>query len=319
MMKPVTVSLIVPVYGVEKYIVEFAKSAFNQTYPDIQYVFVNDGTKDKSIELLQELIEAEYAHLSPRILIVNKKNGGLPAARKTGLEHATGDYIWHVDPDDWLELDAVESIVDRIRETGCDVVYFNLIKEYGNRSKIKRDRPHEHDAQKEYVNDMYNHRSFGSVCNKCIKKTLYDNPRVQFADFSYAEDTFLTSQLIGYSSCISFLDKPLYHYRKTNPGSITRQRRKKRRREYALNFLNLYENYRDLGPDEKNPIASIQDDLIIQAGWYSILYCLRLFRSREYLADAVIKAKIHSGTDVWIPAQIITKLYAHLCRFLRKY
>lgn len=313
MTRPLKVSVIIPVYGVEKYIAEFAVSAFEQTYPYIEYVFVNDGTKDRSIEILENLIAEKYPHLKDSVIIVNKENGGLPAARKTGLEHASGDYIWHVDPDDWLELDAVASIVDKIVKTGAEVVYFNLIKEYGDRSKIKRDRPHASDAQREYVRDMYNHRSFGSVCNKCMRRSLYDKPNVIFAEFSYAEDTFLTSQLIGYSSSIAFLDKPLYHYRKTNPHSITRQSRKKRRGEYAQNFLNLYENYRDVSP-EVNPIASIQDDLIIQAGWYSILYGLDLFSSRRYLAKEVLKAKMHADTDVWIPAQLITKLVALLKR-----
>lgn len=200
MTSPLKVSIIVPVYGVEKYIAEFAVSAFEQTYPYIEYVFVNDGTKDCSIDILEKLIDEKYSHLRDSIIIVNKENGGLPAARKTGLEHATGDYIWHVDPDDWIERDSVESIVSKIRETGADVVYFNLVKEYSDRSKVKRDRPHASDARQEYVSDMYNHRSFGSLCNKCVKRSLYDNPRLIFATYSYAEDTFLTTQLVGYSS-----------------------------------------------------------------------------------------------------------------------
>ena len=82
------ISLIVPVYGVEKYIRQFAESALGQTYQDIQFVFVNDGTKDRSIDILEELIEEKFQHLKPRILIVNKENQGLPMASKTGLEHA---------------------------------------------------------------------------------------------------------------------------------------------------------------------------------------------------------------------------------------
>ena len=122
MTRPLKVSVIIPVYGVEKYIAEFAVSAFEQTYPYIEYVFVNDGTKDRSIEILENLIAEKYPHLKDSVIIVNKENGGLPAARKTGLEHASGDYIWHVDPDDWLELDAVASIVDKIVKTGAEVV-----------------------------------------------------------------------------------------------------------------------------------------------------------------------------------------------------
>lgn len=309
MKSPITVSIIIPVYGVERFIAEFAHSAFSQTYPHIEFVFVNDGTKDKSMEVLDAVISENYSHLKENIRIVNKQNGGLPAARKTGLEHATGDYVWHVDPDDWLELDAVESIVARIEETGAEVVYFNLIKEYQGKSKVKRDRFHAENAQKEYIWDMFNHKSFGSVCNKCIKRSLYDNERVIFAKYSYAEDTFLTSQLVGYSKCISFLDKPLYHYRKTNPNSITRQNLKKRHREYALNFMRLYDHYRDL-PLEQSPIAPIHDEILVKMGWYAVLYGVNLYKEYPYLAADIRKAKVNSKADVSLLGQLIGKLVA---------
>lgn len=309
MAAPLTVSIVIPVYGVENYIAQFADSAFGQTYPHIQYVFVNDGTKDRSIEVLEELIAKKYTFLKDRVVIVNKPNGGLPSARKTGLEHVTGDYVWHVDPDDWIEKDAVQSIVERIEETGADVVYFNLIKEYGNRSKIKRDKPHEADAQKEYVHDMFNHRSFGSVCNKCIRKSLYDNPMVIFAEYSYAEDTFLTSQLVGSSSCIAFLDKPLYHYRKTNPNSITRQNMTKRHREYALNFMRLYQHYQNV-PEQQNPIASIQDDILMRLGWYSVLYKLDLYTAFPSLASLIRKVRLSAKMETNLLIQSFVKVYS---------
>ena len=82
MTKP-SFSIVVPVYGVEKYIGRCAETLFSQTYDNIQFVFVNDGTKDKSMEVLAEVLEG-YQHLKNRVVIVNKENGGLPAARKTG-------------------------------------------------------------------------------------------------------------------------------------------------------------------------------------------------------------------------------------------
>lgn len=309
MKSPITVSIIAPVYGVERFIADFADSAFLQTYPHIEFIFVNDGTKDRSIEVLKSVIDEKYSHLRDHIRIIDKQNGGLPAARQTGLEQATGDYVWHVDPDDWLEPDAVESIVGRIEETGADVVYFNLVKEYQGKSKVKRDRWHAENAQAEYVWDMFNHKSFGSVCNKCIKRSLYDNERVIFAEYSYAEDTFLSSQLVGYSKCISFLDKPLYHYRKTNPNAITRQNLKKRHREYALNFMRLYDHYRDL-PLEQSPIAPIHDEILIKLGWYSILYGVDLYKDYPYLASDIRKAKVNSKADVFILGQFLAKLVA---------
>ena len=92
---------------------------------------------------------------------------------------------------------------------------------------------------------------------------------------------------------------------------ITKQNRKKRRREYAMNFLDLYEKYRDV-PSDENPVAVLFDDILIQAGWYSIAYGLNLFRRYPYLAADIRKAKLRSGSDVWPPLQLFVKLYALL-------
>ena len=119
------ISLIVPIYGVERYIRQFAESALGQTYEDLQFVFVNDGTKDRSMEILQELIEEKYSCLKSRIVIVNKENGGLPSARKAGLEVAEGEYILFADSDDWLDTDAVAKVMAKAEETGADLIYFD--------------------------------------------------------------------------------------------------------------------------------------------------------------------------------------------------
>ena len=83
------ISLVVPVYGVEFYIRQFAESAIDQSYNNIQFIFVNDGTKDRSMEILEELIEERFNHLRSRIIIINKENGGLPSARKTSSSSRT--------------------------------------------------------------------------------------------------------------------------------------------------------------------------------------------------------------------------------------
>ena len=96
------ISLVVPIYGVEKYIRQFAESALGQTYDCIQFVFVNDGTKDRSMDILNEVIDSGFSYRRPDIIIVDKQNEGLPLARKTGLEHAEGEYVLFADSDDWL-------------------------------------------------------------------------------------------------------------------------------------------------------------------------------------------------------------------------
>ena len=310
MQKDITISIIAPIYGVEKYIVEFADSVLSQSYPHIEFIFVNDGTKDRSMELLEELIASKYDHLRPRIKVINKQNGGLPAARRTGLEHATGDYIYNVDSDDWLSEGSIAKIADKVRETGADIVYFNYVKEYPSRSSVKKERSYKADDQKLYVRNMYNHCSYASVWNKCFRHSLYTENTIYSPKYGYAEDCYVTTQLVGYSRSLAYLDEYVYHYRKGNPNALTGQQRRKRKREYALNFIDLYLKYKDV-PAEHNPVACIFDDIIMQAGWYSIFYRLDLFKEYPWLAKAVCGAKIRGGgSDVPIVAQLFTKIVA---------
>lgn len=304
-----SISIIVPIYGVEKYIAQFADSLLSQSYPHLQFVFVNDGTKDLSMDILQRKIEEDYPHLRPQIVIVNKENGGLPAARRTGLEHATGDYIYNVDPDDWLAEGALEKMAQKIAETGCDLLYFGMVKVYAKRKSYKRQPVYTEQQREKFVWDIYNHHAAGSLCNKCIKRTLFEEHTIYTPRYSHAEDCFVTTQIVGYATKIAYLDEMLYFYRKDNPAAMSRNAIRRRKREYALNFLHLYEMYRDV-PAEQNPVAVIFDDILMQAGWYSIFYGLGLFEQFPYLKDGVLRAKIHSGTDVPIVAQLFTKFVA---------
>lgn len=310
MASPVTISVVAPIYGVEQFIEKFLHSLLGQSYPHLQFVFVNDGCKDISMNILHSVIEKSYKHLSDRVVVVNKENGGLPAARKTGMEYVTGDYVWHVDSDDWIEPESFSRIAEFASANGYpDVIYFDFFKDYQDRSKHKKERDYSADTKKLYIRNMYSHKSYGCVWNKCVKKNVYLQGKIDFPSYSYGEDTFLTTQLIGFSNTIAHLKSPLYHYRKGNPNAITRQNRKKRHREYAMNFLDLYEKYKDV-PAGRNPISVIEDDILIQAGWYSLKYGLGLFKSRQYLASAIRKARLHTGSNVSLPVQLLTKILA---------
>lgn len=307
--RPITISIIAPIYGVERYIAKFADSVLSQSYPHIQFIFVNDGTKDRSMEVLNTLIEERYSHRRSSIVIVNKENGGLPAARKTGLEYVTGDYVYQVDSDDWLAPDSIAKIVAKIEQTDSDIIYFNLVKEYPDKSKPKREREYSAVTKQLYVRNMYNHRSFASVCNKCVRHKLYTEHTIYTPQYGYAEDCYLTTQLVGYAKSISYLNEDIYHYRKGNPGAMTSQQRRKRKREYALNFLDLYQRYCDV-PTEHNPIAPILDDIVLQAGWYSLFYRLDLFSAYPWLASHIRHAKLRRNSNVWLVSQLLTKIYA---------
>ena len=109
------VSILVPIYNVELYIKRCIISLFEQTYNDIEFIFVNDCTKDKSIEILNSTLQQYPQRWEQVKIISHKTNKGLAAARTTALQNATGDYVMHVDSDDFLNLDAVEKCVEFYR------------------------------------------------------------------------------------------------------------------------------------------------------------------------------------------------------------
>ena len=119
------VSIIVPVYGVEKYIERCACSLFEQTLDDLEFIFVDDSSPDDSIEKLQTLI-LKYPNRIPQVRIIRHDvNRGLPAARQTGIRVASGDYIIHCDSDDWIDLDLCETLYLKASENSSDVVIYN--------------------------------------------------------------------------------------------------------------------------------------------------------------------------------------------------
>ena len=158
------ISLIAPIYGVEPYIRQFAESVLTQSYDDIQFIFVNDGTKDRSMEILDSLIEEHFQHLKERIVVINKENGGLPSARKAGLECAEGEYILFADSDDWLDADAVAKVMNVAERTNADIVYFDLVKEYGGgKQSVKHERHYTAKERILWIENMFN---YNTACNQ---------------------------------------------------------------------------------------------------------------------------------------------------------
>ena len=125
------VSILVPIYGTEKYIEKCARSLFEQTYDNIEYIFVNDCTKDASVEILKKTIEDYPQRKSQVTIISHNTNKGLAASRLTAFEHSTGAYLWCVDSDDYADVQAVSIIVPYM-ERGYDFISFNYYTNNGN-------------------------------------------------------------------------------------------------------------------------------------------------------------------------------------------
>ena len=302
------ISLIVPIYGVEKYIAKFAESALDQTYQDLQFIFVNDGTKDRSMEILRDLIANRYAHLQSRIVIIDKENGGLPSARKAGLDVAEGEYVLFADSDDWMETDAVEKVMAKADETHADIIYFDLIKEYGNRTSYKREREYTGATKDDFIVNMFNYKSFGYTVTKCFKRRLYTENVIYFPKLGMHEDIYLMSQIIFYAKSLAHIPEALYHYRKDNPDSFCAQDRLKRHVSSTTTLLDLYEHYRD--NLKGSPIERVAGSILMRAGQHSIMHGYDFFEKYPYLAGDIRKTRISCRYRTAVPMQVLVKIYA---------
>ncbi len=212
------VSVAVPIYGVEKYIERCAISLFEQTYQNLEYIFVNDCTKDKSIEILTSIIE-QYPNRKPFVNIIEHQyNQGLGKTRNTAIQNCSGEFVISVDSDDWLELDAIESLVNKQKENNADIVYGNIILNENTRDKnflIPRVSNKE-DLLVHVLSQALHHE----VCSRLIRRSLYTDHEIKVEkNCNVAEDWQVSAKLIYYAGKIDFIDKDVYHYYIDNTSS----------------------------------------------------------------------------------------------------
>lgn len=217
------VSVIVPIYGVEKFIERCARSLFEQTLDSIEYIFVDDCTKDKSIEVLQRVID-DYPQRKPFVKILHHQvNQGLPTARHTGLLQATGEYIAHCDSDDWVEKDIYQTLYNKAKQEDADICYCDFCLDDGkdyHKHQVKFSA--DYDLNKEHImRDLLTHKITGNVCGYISHRRLYQN-KILYPKGNMGEDWALTVQLMYYvSKPICYVSRPMYHYF-INPDSICR-------------------------------------------------------------------------------------------------
>lgn len=221
-MKPApSVSIVTPIYGVEKYIARCAHSLFQQTYGNIHYVFVNDCTNDDSINVLKEVIECYKDRKGQCIIIDHECNQGLAAARYTGLLHVDSDYIMHVDSDDFLEPDAVETLVKEAIRSNSDIVIGGSFHVYSDR-KIQG-MPYKHLDKDSLIKNILLLKASPSVWGKLYSSALYKdgNDTFPIRGINHGEDFATVPRLLHYAESISYVDKALYNYVQSNNSSYT--------------------------------------------------------------------------------------------------
>ncbi|WP_294617830.1 glycosyltransferase family 2 protein [uncultured Bacteroides sp.] len=214
------VSVLIPVYNVEKYIERCARSLFEQTLDDIEYVFVNDCTPDESMEILKNVIGRYPTRRSAVKLISHERNRGLATARNTGLAGATGEYVICCDSDDWVEPGMYESMYRAAKTADADLVVCGFYDEYA-RHAIPRQQAFP-DDNIERVRQMLSGKLHCGTWNKLVRRDLYARNGIRFPDgINMWEDVLAMIPVCYHAVDIACLPQPFYHYVRDNGASYT--------------------------------------------------------------------------------------------------
>lgn len=218
-MSPYLVSILVPVYGVERYIERCAKSLFEQSYNNIEYIFVDDCSKDESISLLEKVI-CKYPKRQDKIKIIHHNyNRGLAAARNSATESAKGDFVCFVDSDDWLEINAVELLVANQVCTSADMVIGAAVIHKKDNDRIFYP-VHTNNHLVLMDRSIETHSFDCSIWRRLIRRSLLVDNHIRCVEgLNMGEDIQVTPRLCYYAQKISWIDDVVYHYNMMNESS----------------------------------------------------------------------------------------------------
>lgn len=198
------VSIIVPVYGVEKYIDKCLDSLVKQSLKEIEIIVVNDGTKDNS----QKIIDKYVKKYPEKIKSYIKENGGQGSARNYGLKKTTGEYIGYVDSDDFVEKDMYKKLYNKAKENNYDIVVcgnYNVSEDYQNKNIDAFINNYNTDLENIFFGKM-------AVWNKIYKRDILIKNKLEFKEKVWYEDLAFTLKAIMNSNTFAFIDEPLYDY-----------------------------------------------------------------------------------------------------------
>lgn len=221
-----TVSILVPVYNVERYIERCVRSLFSQTYENLEYIFVDDCSPDESISTLLTVAEEYPLRKSQIKLVRNGFNRGASASKNIAIDNATGEFVCFVDSDDWIEENAVELLVSQQLKTGADVVWGKMLMHTSGGIVALEEPSYRNKA--EWIT-CYCHLTAGIVMTnsrRIISRDLLNRHSIRSKEgFNYAEDKLLMSQVAYYANDFSTIDDFIYHYNRQNDLSATAKSR----------------------------------------------------------------------------------------------
>lgn len=209
------VSIIVPVYKAEKYIHQCIDSLLAQTYKNIEVILVDDGSPDHCGKICDE-----YAAKDCRVKVIHQQNGGVSVARQTGIDHATGEYSIHADPDDWVELNMIEELVAKAVADNADMVICDFYRESKSDRIHVCQNPGDDLSASAVLRKILSQQLHGSCCNKLVNRSHIEGIGFIPEDLCILEDELYNIRILARTIKVSYLPKAFYHYRVENEHSL---------------------------------------------------------------------------------------------------
>lgn len=293
------VSIIIPIYNVEKYLEKCIKSMINQTYRNLEIILINDGSTDESAKICEK-----YKEQDSRIVFINKKNGGAASAKNEGLKIAKGDYITFIDSDDFIEPDMIEYMVNTIKKYNSDIIQCSFTNLYKNTEKFKQDKIIEQKiGSKDFFKLFLIKWDSSLFWNKLFKREVIEN--IFFKEGRCIDDEFFTYKCVINSKSIVTSNKIVYNYRMRKSGVMKSESSQKQILKDRIDYL--YERYELVRKKYKDLDKNFLEHLLT---YYLII-------SKDYYVDErlldymknnlkSIKGKIiTSNIDISIKMQIL--------------
>lgn len=266
MRKKNMVSVIVPVYNVEKYLDRCINSILNQTYNNIELILINDGSTDSSMEIMKK-----YESLK-NVILINQENSGAGRARNRGIDRANGDYILFVDSDDMLDNNAINRLVNEIKDNDIIIYGFKQFENDTNKL-VMNSKP---------VDCVWSRFKYVATSSRMYNAKFFKKNKLYFSDLRIGEDVFLSITANSLTDKIVVLSESLY-FNYINPTSITHTINDKKEVYDCLDFLKkIYTDVDLLKYDSKLVsffyLKTIVQNIVVQIGKVPNLTLQLLFR-----------------------------------------
>ena len=255
-MKPL-ISVIVPIYKVEKYLAICVDSLLRQSYGNLEVILVDDGSPDECPAICDK-----YQNKDNRIKVIHKKNGGLSDARNYGVKFAEGKYVMFVDSDDWLEENAVQTLCEEASHADSDIIMGMIVNNYSfsdEDAAVMKKKVYRYDMAKYRVAfwggctiepqvfasvfpEKMKHLPFlGSPCAKIYRRELLQKSKAAFLNnIHYGEDTLFNMEVLSMARSVYYVSVPVYHYR-MRAGSLSTGRIEDKYKQY-MDYVKESEN-----------------------------------------------------------------------------